>query len=144
MRWVWSRLNPLEPLIVAVVTAVGVVAGLCVFGDVKSGTPPLGIREGLHKLPWFALVFFLGLYLWRLRGLLHKRPSLQRAQVTICTRCFEFHVADGRGRCDCGGVLENAENWTRDRCPDCGYDLRASTKRCPECGKSTPPPAWRG
>jgi predicted amidophosphoribosyltransferase len=29
---------------------------------------------------------------------------------------------------------ERRRRWNNDLCPECGYDLRASTGKCPECG----------
>jgi hypothetical protein len=30
------------------------------------------------------------------------------------------------------------QRWTAGCCPECGYDVRASTGRCPECGNALP------
>lgn len=40
-------------------------------------------------------------------------------------------------------AARSRRNHHRNRCPTCGYDLRASPNRCPECGAPTPPTSNR-
>jgi predicted amidophosphoribosyltransferase len=34
------------------------------------------------------------------------------------------------------GFWRDRPGFAKGRCPECGYDLRASADRCPECGQA--------
>ena len=141
-RWVLARLNPVGPLLIAVVVAI-VIATSFLFGVPGRNRPypnrSWTFEDALASLPWTAGAVFLILYAWQLSALAGKWRWHRPSRVRICNRCFDMIVADGSLHCACGGALEDAECWTRDRCPRCGYDLRSTTDRCPECGGPLPP-----
>lgn len=121
--------SPIRPAIEAVGGAAAAAGLHVLFGDWRHNTPPIPLAQGLDEFWAIAILLFIVLYGWRLWW---GPPDVTR--LFICSRCFEVFVARPGPRCPCGGPLEDADGWTKNRCPKCGYDLHESPNRCPECG----------
>ncbi len=65
------------------------------------------------------------------------RPTISAAVISIpywplCVASLVMPIA--------WALRLRRRQWARqDRCPDCGYDLRATPQRCPECGRVNAP-----
>ena len=128
--------GPLLPALLAVGTSAATVFVGLTFGVGRKDWSPrqfLARRDAAFLFPVLSIALFVVFYLWILTA---ARRGGRRSDTLICTTCFEFFTRGQTTRCPCGGSLADAVNWTRDRCPRCGYDIRGSASLCPECGRS--------
>lgn len=139
-----AQLSPLAPAIIAILFMVASFAR-DVFGWKRLGSLP--VEEALRRCVFAGIIVFVLAYLYQL---IKGSALLEvRTRLTICTKCFDVATGQPPGRCLCGGILDDADRWTWNRCAKCGFDLRGSERRCPECGAAIeqwpvkPPPKAR-
>ena len=126
------RLNPIRPALLALLCAT-VLALVLVGGSPRRQA--VRASEVMWAMPWLLIALFLVLYAvqvvlgWGTRS---------GSGLRICPRCFELQAPNPANRCPCGAVLEDESLWTRNKCHQCGYDLRGSSEKCSECGTKVP------
>jgi hypothetical protein len=116
------------------------------FADLQMLTPPKQALPEGWQFHWDGKDLHGGRVLAAVEGWLSSASCHKALGFLICTKPFPVAAVPYWFIVACAAALPSVSVYRRmrdgarvraQRCPGCGYDLRATPQRCPECGRKT-------